>query len=66
MTKGKETHPSVNMGSMGLACKRCCCAGESCFRVIWKATRASTPHHPCSDALGYLLCCCVLDCRGDG
>jgi len=42
MTKGKETHPSVNMGSMGLACKRCCCAGESCFRVIWKATQGDT------------------------
>eukprot|EP00961_Rhodomonas_salina_P169204 2280042-Rhodomonas_salina.1 len=43
MTKGTGTRPNVNMGNLSNGCKRCCCAGESCFRIIWQPAGAPRP-----------------------
>ena len=40
--------PSCDTGGLGLAVKRGCCSGESCFRVHWKNTSTS----PVSVGLG--------------
>mmetsp|Transcript_60097 Transcript_60097/g.141461 ORF Transcript_60097/g.141461 Transcript_60097/m.141461 type:complete len:326 (-) Transcript_60097:215-1192(-) len=50
MTKGTGTRPNVNMGNLSNGCKRCCCAGESCFRIIWQPADEDvvtvTPYFP--------------------
>jgi len=36
LTREGKVQPSVQYGSCGLGCQRCCCAGENCCRVHWK------------------------------
>mmetsp|Transcript_29175 Transcript_29175/g.59785 ORF Transcript_29175/g.59785 Transcript_29175/m.59785 type:complete len:308 (+) Transcript_29175:122-1045(+) len=51
LTKGASTEPTIDMGTCSLAFKRCCCARESCFRVVWSSAAGEdvvtiTPYFP--------------------